>query len=167
MKFLLNLYPPAWQRRYRREVEAHLAEEPFRVGTAASLFAGAVDAWMYPQWIPTAQEPEGEPAMTKSTRYGQLVFCEDKAPESAGLMIGVSLVVTVVAVVLDRTLGDHMAIDALLLSAFFIALTIASAPQMKVQLKAYSRLAKAALVAACCVGWYAFFLTVLAVANAA
>ena len=166
MKILLSFYPPAWQRRYRREVEAHLAEERFRVGTAASLLAGALDAWMYPQWTPAAPEPDGEPTMAKTTRYGQLVICENRAPESAGLMIGVSLVVTAVAVVLDKLLGDHMAIDALLLSAFFIALTIASAPQLGAQLKPYSRLARIALVIATCVGWYAFFLVVMAVASA-
>ena len=52
MKWLLNLYPPAWRRRYRREVEAYLELEPPTLRTALDLIAGAIDARLNQSWIP-------------------------------------------------------------------------------------------------------------------
>jgi hypothetical protein len=51
MKWLLGVYPRAWQRRYRKEVEAHLLSEPRNLRTALDLIAGAIDAWLNPRWI--------------------------------------------------------------------------------------------------------------------
>ena len=53
LSWLLALYPAAWKRRYRRELEAHLRSEPARLRTAVDLVAGAIDAWRNPQDIPS------------------------------------------------------------------------------------------------------------------
>jgi predicted permease len=52
MKWLLNLYPPAWRRRYRRELEAYLELEPATLRTALDLISGAIDARLNSSWIP-------------------------------------------------------------------------------------------------------------------
>ena len=55
--------------------------------------------------------------------------------------------------------------DALLASAFFIALTVSAVPHLRSQLRPYSRLARACIVLIICVGWYGFFLAVLAIGS--
>jgi hypothetical protein len=47
--WLIRLYPPAWRRRYGRELADLLATQPASFGTAIDLVAGAVDAWLNPQ----------------------------------------------------------------------------------------------------------------------
>jgi hypothetical protein len=47
--WLIRLYPPAWRRRYGRELAELLAAQPMSFRTAVDLVAGAVDAWLNPQ----------------------------------------------------------------------------------------------------------------------
>jgi len=47
--WLIRLYPPAWRRRYGRELAELLAAQPASFRTAVDLVAGAVDAWLNPQ----------------------------------------------------------------------------------------------------------------------
>jgi len=47
--WLIKLYPPAWRRRYGRELAELIATRPASFGTAIDLVAGAVDAWLNPQ----------------------------------------------------------------------------------------------------------------------
>ena len=49
MTWLIRLYPPAWRRRYGRELAELLAAQPVSFRTAVDLVAGAVDAWLNPQ----------------------------------------------------------------------------------------------------------------------
>ena len=49
MTWLIKLYPPAWRRRYGRELSDLIAAQPASVGTAIDLVAGAIDAWFNPQ----------------------------------------------------------------------------------------------------------------------
>ena len=49
MTWLIRLYPPAWRRRYGRELAELLANQPASYRTAVDLVAGAVDAWLNPQ----------------------------------------------------------------------------------------------------------------------
>ena len=49
MTWLIKLYPPAWKRRYGRELAELISTEPASFGTAIDLVAGAVDAWLNPQ----------------------------------------------------------------------------------------------------------------------
>lgn len=49
MTWLVWLYPPAWRRRYGRELSALIAAQPASFRTAMDLVAGAVDAWVNPQ----------------------------------------------------------------------------------------------------------------------
>jgi hypothetical protein len=47
--WLIRLYPPAWRRRYGRELAELIAVQPMSFRTAVDLVAGAVDAWLNPQ----------------------------------------------------------------------------------------------------------------------
>jgi hypothetical protein len=159
MSWLLKLYPPAWQRRYRRELRAHLETEPAKLRTAVDLIAGAIDAWRNPESIPTTAAGQ-EARMITAARCTSADISTADAGRSAAQMIGVTLFLTVVATALDKTVGPHYTIDALLNSAFFIALTISS---RSTYLKPYSWAAKSSMIALMCLGWYAFFLAVSAI----
>jgi hypothetical protein len=47
--WLIRLYPPAWRRRYGRELAELIATRPASFGMAIDLVAAAIDAWIYPQ----------------------------------------------------------------------------------------------------------------------
>lgn len=116
MSWLLKLYPPAWQRRYRRELEVHLRSEPARLRTAVDLTAGAIDAWRNPDSIP-APTIAPETNMITASRCGSADISITDAGHSAAWTIGVTLFLTVLATALNKTVGPHIAIDALLHSA--------------------------------------------------
>ena len=65
MTWLIRLYPPAWRRRYGRELAELIATQPASFGTAIDLVAGAVDAWLNPQssTAATAADAKGAGAM--------------------------------------------------------------------------------------------------------
>jgi hypothetical protein len=47
--WLIKLYPPAWRRRYGRELEELIAAQPASFATAIDLVAAAIDAWLNPR----------------------------------------------------------------------------------------------------------------------
>jgi hypothetical protein len=47
--WLIRLYPPAWRRRYGRELAELIATQPASFGMAIDLIAAAIDAWVNPQ----------------------------------------------------------------------------------------------------------------------
>ena len=67
MTWLIRLYPPAWRRRYGRELAELLAAQPASFRTAVDLVAGAVDAWLNPQLSTavTAANAKGAGTMAK------------------------------------------------------------------------------------------------------
>jgi hypothetical protein len=62
VKGLIKLYPPAWRRRYGRELADLISTQPPSVGMAIDLMAGAVDAWLNPQ-SSTAVHTKGAQSM--------------------------------------------------------------------------------------------------------
>ena len=85
MTWLIRLYPPAWRRRYGRELAELLAAQPRSFRTAVDLVAGAVDAWLNPQssTAVTTTDAKGAGAMLpkmlqlRSGGYGQDVTVAD------------------------------------------------------------------------------------------
>jgi len=83
--WLIRLYPPAWRRRYGRELAELLAAQPASFRTAVDLVAGAVDAWLNPQLSTavTAANAKGAGAMVpkmlklRSAGYGANVETAD------------------------------------------------------------------------------------------
>lgn len=79
MTWLIGLYPPAWRRRYGRELADRLATQPASFRTAIDLVAGAIDARLNPQTSTAgrAADSKGDGAMV--SRMLQLK-CAGHAP---------------------------------------------------------------------------------------
>jgi hypothetical protein len=98
--WLVRLYPPAWRRRYGRELAALIATQPASFGTAIDLIAGALDAWLYPQASAAAAAPDsggGDTVIAKMLQlrcagYGQASTKQDTL-KGAALVIGGTLAV--------------------------------------------------------------------------
>jgi hypothetical protein len=96
--WLLKLYPPRWRRRYGEELTELLAAQPFSIGVAVDLTAGAIDAWLHPQLIvPAMPDVKGDASMIarimrfECAGYGPDVTTSDKI-KSATVNIGGTLV---------------------------------------------------------------------------
>lgn len=102
--------------------------------------------------------------MITASRCRSVDFSRADAWNSGVWTIGVTLVLTVLALVLDKTLGDHVMIEALFPASLFIAMTVAS---RSTYLQPYSRTARGVIITLGCLAWYAFFvgMSVLAAAT--
>ncbi|NNE09531.1 MAG: hypothetical protein HKN20_13300 [Gemmatimonadetes bacterium] len=159
MKWILSLYPAAWQKRYRRELALHLEEEELPVfRTSLDLIAGAIDAWRNPGEIPITAEAGGERNMITAARCGSLEISRDEGMKSAALMLGITFVLTAIGVFLDKTYGDHAMFDALIFSSFFIALSVSA---RLTYLKPYTARARNVITLLIVPAWYLFFLGVM------
>ena len=99
--------------------------------------------------------------MTTASRCGPVEFSRADTQRSAAWMIGLSLGLVALYFVLDRVLGQHIMIEALLYSTFSIAFTVSS---RNTYLRPYSRAARNGIMILSVLGWYAFFLAVTALA---
>lgn len=158
MKWLLRLYPPAWQRRYRTEVAHHLECEAAGIRTALDLAAGAVDAWLNQDSIPETATG-GERMKITASRHGPIDIPVPDALRGAAWAIGLTLLLVAVGVVLDGALGKNIFVEALLYSAFFIAFTVSA---RHTYLKPYSRAARNYIIGFGVPAWYLLFLGVAA-----
>lgn len=101
MTWLIKLYPPAWRRRYGREMAELVASQPASFGTAIDLVASAVDAWLNPQssTAAAAAGSKGERAMMaeklqlRCAGYGAPVTAKDGLKGAAFIIVG-TLVLT-------------------------------------------------------------------------
>jgi hypothetical protein len=66
--WLLKLYPPRWRRRYGAELTEMIAAQPFSIGAAIDLVAGAIDAWVHPRLITAPGSNEREVPMSITIR---------------------------------------------------------------------------------------------------
>ena len=128
MTWLLKLYPRAWRRRYGDELTDLVARQPFSVGAAVDIIAGAIDAWIHPQVSVApflASAPKGEATMlTKMIRlkcagYGPNVTAADRW-KSAAVSLGGTGVLTMLWTWTRRELGDNSYIESLSVLAFLI-----------------------------------------------
>ena len=98
MKWLIGLYPPAWRRRYGRELAELIATQPSSFGMAIDLVAAAIDAWAHPQssTAAAATHAKGAGAMVpkmlqlRCAGYGPHVSKADNL-KAAAIVIGGSL----------------------------------------------------------------------------
>jgi hypothetical protein len=135
---LLRLYPRAWRERYGAEMEEVLAGQSLSLRTFADVVAGAIDAHANRQWVPAVDvaNTQGEKTMS------QLSWCEMEGVtardqrRSAAWMIGGSIVLTSLALVLVRVMGQNSLSEGLIYSAFPASLMLSSECTY---LKRYSR----------------------------
>jgi hypothetical protein len=96
--WLIKLYPPAWRRRYGRELAELIATQPASLGTAIDLVAGAIDAWLNPQssTAATAADAKGAEGMVskmvqlRSAGHGPNITTADNL-KAAAVTIGGTL----------------------------------------------------------------------------
>ena len=111
MTWLLKLYPPRWRRRYGAELADLVAAQPFSIGAAADLVAGAIDAWLHQELAPPAADMKGDMRMIarimqlKCAGYGPSVTGADRVKNNI-VNIGGTLVLAV-AWVLAVSIWKH------------------------------------------------------------
>jgi len=125
--WFIRLYPPAWRRRYGRELEELLATQPASFRTAIDLVAGAVDAWFNPQSSTAAMaaDPEGGEAMIpkmlrlRGFGYGATYTAAD-ALKAAALTIVGSLAVVLASTWAKTRYGENPYLESLALVLWIV-----------------------------------------------
>jgi hypothetical protein len=125
--WLIRLYPPAWRRRYGRELADLLAAQPVSFRSAMDLVAGAVDAWFNPQSstaVATA-DAKGSGAMLpkmlqlKSCGYGPDVTVADSA-KAAAVTIGGTLALVVGLTAVMKLYGKNPYLESLMVMSWLL-----------------------------------------------
>jgi hypothetical protein len=125
--WLVNLYPPAWRRRYGRELADLIATQPASFGTAIDLIAAALDAWLNPQLstAATAADAKGAGAMVpkmlelKCAGYGATVTKADNLKAAAIVIVG-SLVTAIAYTWYNVNYGKDPYLDSLLMISWLV-----------------------------------------------
>jgi hypothetical protein len=122
---LLRLYPRGWRRRYEPEMRELLAHESTSLRTVADLVAGAIDARLNPQAAARGRVNKGE-TMTRVFSCNPAGVSRQDQWRSAAWMIGGSIVLTVVAMLLERQFGENPLSEGLVYAAFPASLMLSS-----------------------------------------
>ena len=126
MTWLLKLYPPRWRRRYGGELTELIAAQPFSIGAAVDLIAGAIDAWFHPQLVvPAVPDVKGDASMIarimqlKCAGYGPDVTASDKF-KSGAVNIGGTLLLAILWLWAQRRFGGNDYVTALSPMAYLL-----------------------------------------------
>ena len=127
MTWLVKLYPPAWRRRYGRELEELISTQPASFGTAMDLIAAAADAWLNPQSstaVPAADGKGGQAMIGKMLQlrcagYGPNVTAAD-ARKAAAIIIGGSLAVVLVLTAATARYGKNPYLESLMMVGWLV-----------------------------------------------
>jgi hypothetical protein len=119
--WLVWLYPPAWRRRYGRELAELLAAQPAAVRTVVDVVAGAVDAWFNPQPSTAATTPDAKGAgamvptmlQIKSCGYGPDVTVADSL-KAAAVVIGGTLATVALTTAAMKLYGRNPYLESLM-----------------------------------------------------
>lgn len=127
MTWLIRLYPPAWRRRYGRELAELIATQPVSFSTAIDLAAGAIDAWLNPQssTAAAAVDAKGAEAMVpemlqlKCAGYGANVTKADNVKAGAIVIVG-SLVTAIAYTWFTWQYGKDPYLESLLMISWLV-----------------------------------------------
>jgi hypothetical protein len=125
--WLIKLYPPAWRRRYGRELAELIATQPASYGMAIDLVAGAIDAWIHPQssTAAAATDAKGAGAMVskmlqlKSAGHGATVTKADNR-KAAAIVIGGSLLAAIAYMWATARYGRDAYVESLFLVSWLV-----------------------------------------------
>lgn len=149
MTWLIRLYPPAWQRRYGRELADLLATQPPSMRTAIDLLAGAADAWLNPQSSTAAMaHAQGDGTMiAKSLQLRRAGdgpgYTKADAFKAAAVMIGGTLVLVLLLTWAIGRYGKNDFLEALLAASWLFPFLYS---QRYTELKGRSGRVQAALI---------------------
>ena len=129
MTWILRLYPRVWRRRYGDEVAAMLAGRGFSLAVAVDLVAGAIDVRLHPSATlaaATAATSEKDTIMGEriarlscATAFGTKISTADTW-KSAGVAVGMTLVLTLVWMPAHVLIGDNPYVDSLSVMTFIV-----------------------------------------------
>lgn len=127
MTWLVKLYPPAWRRRYGRELEDLISTQPASFGTAMDLIAAAADAWLNPQSstaVPAADGKGGQAMIGRMLQlrcagYGPNVTAAD-ARKAAAVIIGGTLALVLVLTAAIARYGENPYFESLMTMGWLI-----------------------------------------------
>jgi hypothetical protein len=163
MTWLLNLYPSRWRDRYGAELRELVAAQPFSIGAALDLVAGAIDAWLHPELVPLPMpDSKGEAAMIgkvlqlKCAGYGPNVTSSDRR-KSAAVILGGALALTLLWLAAVWQFGGNVYLGALAPMAYLLPYLLGL---RYTSLKGRSARAQALFVAGLGTALAAFFLLV-------
>jgi hypothetical protein len=116
--WLIRLYPPAWRRRYGRELADLIATQPTSFGMAIDLVAAAVDAWLNPQSSTAAAAAADAKGVSKMLQlkcagYGPNVTRADSVKAAAIVIVG-SLVTALAYLWFTARYGKDSYLESLL-----------------------------------------------------
>jgi hypothetical protein len=123
MKWLLQLYPASWRKRYGEEFGAVLASQRASVGLVLDVLGGAIDAHLYPQIQNSNSKPiEQEDTMT----FLMLQRCSAGGPKlshrdqriASFFMILSALVMAVLYIALTKIYHSALAVQAVGYASF-------------------------------------------------
>jgi hypothetical protein len=148
--WLITLYPPAWRRRYGRELAELISTQPASFGTAIDLVAGAVDAWLNPQSSTAAMAADAKGAEAMIPRmlqlrcagYGPAVTKADNQ-KAAAIVIGGSLSAALAYAWATARFGRDPYLEALVLVSWLVFFVVS---QHYTTLKGRSALVQAVLI---------------------
>jgi hypothetical protein len=148
--WLIKLYPPAWRRRYGRELAELIATQPASFGMAVDLVAAAVDAWLNPQssTAAAAAHAKGAGAMIpkmlqlKCAGYGPNVTKGDSL-KAAAIVLGGSLLAALAYTSATARYGKDAYLESLFLVSWLVFFAFS---QHYTSLKGRSALVQAVLI---------------------
>jgi hypothetical protein len=148
--WLIRLYPPAWRRRYGRELADLIATQPASFGMAIDLVAAAVDAWLNPQSSTAADaaDAKGAGAMVpkmlqlRCAGYGSNVTKADQW-KAAAVTIGGTLALALALTWGIARYGKNPYLESLLLVSWLLPFAFS---QRYTSLKGRSGLVQAVLI---------------------
>jgi hypothetical protein len=125
---MLRLYPRRWRARYGAELADLFAPSPLSMSLIIDLVAGAIDARLHPEFAAAPATParEGEALMVgklmklRCTGYNAHVTRRD-AWLSAAVMIGATIVFTLIWMRLHVAGGDNPYVDSFAMVPFLAA----------------------------------------------
>jgi hypothetical protein len=118
MRWLLQLYPATWRRRYGEEFAAVLQGQRLSLGLVVDVFGGAVDAWLHPQLRGREHEiTKGEQTMTnemmkRCAAGGPKLSQRDQILAGITMAVG-ALILATAYVVLRKLYHARPAVEAL------------------------------------------------------
>jgi hypothetical protein len=148
--WLIKLYPPAWRRRYGRELAELIATQPASFGMAYDLVAAAADAWLNPQSSTAAAAATAKGAgpmipkmlQLRCAGHGPNVTAADQWRAGAVTIGGTLALVVALALVMARY-GKNPYLEALLSISWLVPFAFS---QHYTSLKGRSGLVQAVLI---------------------
>lgn len=163
MTWMLQLYPRAWRRRYGAEMRELVASERRSFRLFLDLLAGAIDARLDPQPIPSTSPSTKETPVSSILRIcASSGFSTTDLRRSAVWMLGGSIGFAAIGIGLQLLFNKTVLSQTFIYAAYPMALVLSG---RSTYFKQYSGAARTLMTLAGVLGMFAFFLAVTFIAH--